>query len=151
MAFRSRPSARLFLRVFRLRPLKPLVSPLHELILFLPIPFLDFADKLVVVPLDLLQVIIGKLAPLLFEFTFELHPFPFELLSVHEVFLLCEMAMPRLGVGFRSLRSLDKHGVTVSIIRPLLFQIAEVMFVEHHPVVFKSQPFGNPAQATQSD
>jgi hypothetical protein len=37
------------------------------------------------------------------------------------------------------------------MIRPLLFQIAEVMFVEHHPVVFKSQPFGNPAQATQRE
>jgi hypothetical protein len=72
-----------------LRPLMPLVSPLHELVLFIAIPFLDFADKLVVVPLDLPQIIVGKLAPLCFEFTFELHPFPFELISVHGFSLLC--------------------------------------------------------------
>jgi hypothetical protein len=129
----------------------PLVRPLHEQILFIAIPFLNFTDELVVIAFDLLQVIIGELPPLLFGFTFELHPFPFELISVHEVFLLCEMAMLRLGVGSRSLRSLDKHGVTVRTIHPLLFQIAEAMFMEHHPVVFKSQPLGNPAQATQSE
>ena len=43
----------------------PLVRPLHELVLFSAIPFLNFADKLVLVPFDLLQVIIGKLAILL--------------------------------------------------------------------------------------
>jgi hypothetical protein len=85
----------------------PLVSPLHELILFIAIPFLDFADKLVVVPLDLLQVIIGKLAPLLFEFTFELRPFSFELISVHWVSLLYvwQISLPHLGFDFRSPRA----------------------------------------------
>ena len=40
----------------------PLVRPFHELVLFIAIPFLGFAEKLVVIPFDLRQVIIGKLA-----------------------------------------------------------------------------------------
>jgi hypothetical protein len=88
------PSARLFLRGFRLRPLISLVLPFHELILFIAIPFLDFADKLLVVPSDLLQVIIDELAILLFQFAFELHPFPLELIRIHGFLLLCEMALP---------------------------------------------------------
>ena len=44
----------------------PLVRPFHEIVLFIAIPFLDFAEKLVVIPFDLLQVVIGKLAILLF-------------------------------------------------------------------------------------
>ena len=49
--------------------------------------------KLVVIPFDLLQVVIGKLAILLFQFTFELHPFSLELIRVHDASLLCEIAM----------------------------------------------------------
>jgi hypothetical protein len=73
----------------------PRVRPLHQLSLFIaiPIPFLDFADKSVVNAFDLLQVIIGKLTPLLFQFTFELHPFPLELIRVHDASLLCEIAL----------------------------------------------------------
>src|SRR4029077_13287383 len=46
---------------------------------FLAIPFLDFADKFLVVSSDPPQVIIGELAILLFHFAFEPHPFPLEL------------------------------------------------------------------------
>jgi hypothetical protein len=46
----------------------PLVRPLHEFVLFLAIPFLDFTDKLLIVSSDPLQVIIGELAMLLFQF-----------------------------------------------------------------------------------
>ena len=79
-----------------------LVRPLHELILFLfiAIPFLDFAVIFVVVPFDLLQIVIGKLAILLFQFTFELHPFPFELIRVHGFLLLCEMALSQCSYRF---------------------------------------------------
>jgi hypothetical protein len=73
----------------------PPVRQLHKFVLFLAISFPDqadtvttvsflkHADNLVVAPFDLLQVIIGKLAPLLFQFAFELFPFPFELIRVH--------------------------------------------------------------------
>ena len=65
----------------------PLVRPLHELVLFIAVPLLGFAEKRVVIPFDLLLVVIGKLAILLFQFTFELHPFPFELIRVHDAVL----------------------------------------------------------------
>jgi len=64
----------------------PLVGPLDDVVPFVAIPFLDFADKLVLVPFNLLQIIIIKLVPLLFEFTLELHPSPLELVSVHRFF-----------------------------------------------------------------
>ena len=35
----------------------PLVRPRHEPVLFIAIPFLGFAEKLVVVPFDLLEVV----------------------------------------------------------------------------------------------
>lgn len=54
------PSARFFLHGFRYRPLMPLVRPLHELVFLIPIPLLHFADELLVIAFDLLQVIIGK-------------------------------------------------------------------------------------------
>lgn len=68
----------------------PLVRPLHQLIFFIPIPLLSFTDELLLIPFDLLQVVIGKLAPLLFQFAFELFPFPLELIGVHGVSLLLE-------------------------------------------------------------
>ena len=61
----------------------PLVCPLHEFLFFVTVPLLNFADERVVIAFDLLQVIIGELALLLLEFSFELHPFSFELLGVH--------------------------------------------------------------------
>ena len=38
------------------------VRPFQELFIFIAIPLLGFAEKLVVIPFDLRQVIIGKLA-----------------------------------------------------------------------------------------
>ena len=66
----------------------PPVRPLQEFVLLLAIQFLDLADKLVVIPFDLQQIGIGKLAPLLFQLAFELRPFPLELFSIHRIFLL---------------------------------------------------------------
>jgi hypothetical protein len=68
----------------------PLVRPLHELVFLIPVPLLSFANELLVIPFDLLQVVIGKLAPLLFQFAFELFPFPLELSCVHDISLLRE-------------------------------------------------------------
>ena len=45
----------------------PRIRPFHKLILIIFIQFMGFTDKLVVVPFDLLQGIIGKLATLLFS------------------------------------------------------------------------------------
>src|SRR6476620_1224292 len=65
----------------------PCFRPLHQLTLLVPIPLFDLTDKLLIVPLDLGQVVIGKLPPLLFQFAFELHPFSFELISIHLILL----------------------------------------------------------------
>lgn len=95
-------SVGLLLHSLRRRFLMPRVRPLHQLSLFIaiPIPFLDFDDKSVVPAFDLLQVIIGKIAPPLFQFTFELHPFPHELISVHRILLLCRIMLgPSHHVG----------------------------------------------------
>src|SRR5215210_5464569 len=54
------------------------------------IPFLNFAYKSLVVPFNLLQIIIGELAPLLFQIAFEMGPFSFELLRIHCILLLYE-------------------------------------------------------------
>lgn len=72
----------------------PLVRPLHQLIFFVAIPLLRFADELVVIPFDLLQVVIGKLAPFPFQLAFELFPFPLELICIHDVSLLRENVCP---------------------------------------------------------
>jgi hypothetical protein len=85
---------------FQLKQLLPLVRPLHEFVLFLTIPFLDFADKLLAVSSDPLQVIIGELAILLFQFAFELHPFPLELIRIHGFPLQGEMALLQCSYRF---------------------------------------------------
>ncbi len=71
----------------------PLVSPLHELIFLIAIPFLNFSDELLVIAFDLRQIVIGKFAILLFQFTLELFPLPLELICVHNVCLLHKMVM----------------------------------------------------------
>src|SRR5690348_7938387 len=68
----------------------PCVRPLHQLTLLVAIPFLDLADKLVIDPCDLLQVIVGKLPPLPFQVAFELHPLSLELISIHRIVLLLD-------------------------------------------------------------
>src|SRR5689334_21082396 len=67
-------------------------NPLHELVFFFAIPLLHFTDKPVIVPLNLLQVIVGKLTPIPLQFTCEPRPI-FEFISVHGIFLLCERSM----------------------------------------------------------
>jgi hypothetical protein len=66
----------------------PFVSPGFELVLAIAIAFLDFTFELVVVPLNLHQIIIGKFAPLLLELSLELIPFAFECVRVHISLLL---------------------------------------------------------------
>ena len=78
----------LLLRRFRCRLLMPRVRPFQDLALLIPIPLLHLPDKRVVDTSDLLQVVIGKLAPLLFQLAFELQPLPLELISVYRHLLL---------------------------------------------------------------
>src|SRR5215510_9880283 len=75
----------------------PLVGPLHKVVLFVAIPFVGFVGNLVVASFALHQVIVPKLAPPRLQCTFELYPLAFELISVHGVFLLCEVARPWRG------------------------------------------------------
>jgi hypothetical protein len=83
----------------------PLICPLHEFLFLLAVVFLNYGDTVLTVPFlelaenlveasfDPLQVIIGKLAPPLFQFASELHPYPFELIGIHGFLLLCEIAL----------------------------------------------------------
>ena len=63
----------------------PPVRPLHQHDIVLGISFLDFAGTFLIVSFNTLQVLIGKLAPLLFQFIFELHPFLLELIRMHRM------------------------------------------------------------------
>ena len=70
---------------------------MHELVRFVEIPFVGFIDNLVVASFALHQVLVPKPAPPRLQCTFELYPFALELIRVHGVFLLCEVAMPWRG------------------------------------------------------
>ena len=83
----------------------PLICLLHKFLFLLTVAFLNYGDTVLTVPFlelaenlveasfDPLQVIIGKLAPPLFQFASELHPYPFELIGIHGFPLLCEIAL----------------------------------------------------------
>ena len=79
------------------RWLMPLVAPLPELVLVLAIPFVGCVDNLAVASFAQHQVLVPKPDPPCLQCTFELYPFAFGLISVHGVFLLCEVAIPRRG------------------------------------------------------
>jgi len=63
----------------------PRVRPPNQRDIVIGISFVDFTDKFLIVPFNPLQVLIGKLASLLFKFTFELHPFLLELIRIHRM------------------------------------------------------------------
>jgi hypothetical protein len=77
-------------RNFRLGPLLPLIHPFHVLILFIAMPFPNFAGELAVLPFGRRQVIIGALAMRLFQLALELQPFPFGLIHMYGFRFLCE-------------------------------------------------------------
>ncbi len=64
------------------------------------IPSLSFSDERVVIPFDQLQVIIGKLASLLFQFTFELHPLPLKPVRIHATLLSLMVSFLQLPLAF---------------------------------------------------
>ena len=63
--------------------LEPLISPALHLFFAVPVALLQPALKLIVTSFDLEQIIIGELAPLSFEFSFELLPLSFELFAIY--------------------------------------------------------------------
>jgi hypothetical protein len=74
------PLYRLRIRVLAF---EPLVDPATYLFFPVAVFSLQLSLKLLVVTFDLEQVIVCKIAPLLFEFTLELSPSPFELIRIH--------------------------------------------------------------------
>ena len=64
--------------------LKPLVRPLFDLFLPIPIALLEPAFILVVPAFDVQQIVIGEFAPFLLEFAFELLPASRELVLVQD-------------------------------------------------------------------
>src|SRR5215831_2044764 len=79
------------------RWLIPLVGPLQELVLFLAIPIVGCVDKLGLASFALHQMLVSKPAPPCLQCTCELYPYACGLISVHGVFLLCEVAIPWRG------------------------------------------------------
>ena len=64
---------------------EPLIGPATYFLLLVPVFRLQGSLELLIVSLDLLQVIIGDLAPLLFELPFKLCPSTLELILVHNI------------------------------------------------------------------
>src|SRR5215831_14070344 len=60
-------------------------------------PFVGCVDNLGVASFAQHQVLVPKPDPACLQCTCELYPFAFGLISVHGVFLLCEVAIPRRG------------------------------------------------------
>jgi len=54
-----------------------------DLLFLLSISFLQRADKLVLLALDLHQIVIGEFAPLILELSLELIPLSSELVAIH--------------------------------------------------------------------
>src|SRR5258706_12022828 len=67
-----------------LSALVPIVRPALDFFLFVAVAFLHDAEKFVVVTFGFEQIVVGELAPFLFQFTFEFFPVSFELILVHE-------------------------------------------------------------------
>src|SRR5215472_8374713 len=64
-------------------PVQPVVHPATDLLVLRSIACLQRTEKLVVVAFDRHHIVIGQLAPLFLEFSFQLFPLSFELLAIH--------------------------------------------------------------------
>src|SRR5579863_7332566 len=58
------------------------------------VAFLKSADKLVLLPSDEIEVVVGEFAPFLFRRTFELLPFSFYLVPIHECYSFVYVQAP---------------------------------------------------------
>jgi hypothetical protein len=66
--------------------LQPLVNLLPGFVFRQPIPLLQLTGKLISLPSDVIQVIIGKLSPFLLNRASQLFPLAFNLIPVHTYF-----------------------------------------------------------------
>ena len=66
--------------------LQPLVSLLLRRLFGQAIPLLQLTRKLIALPSDVVQVIIGKLSPFLLDRSSQLFPLAFDFVPVHDCF-----------------------------------------------------------------
>src|SRR5512142_2463337 len=62
----------------------PVLRPALDFFLLVAITFLHDPEKFIVITFCFDEIVIGQLAPFLFDFTFELLPTSFELVSIHD-------------------------------------------------------------------
>ena len=67
----------------RLHPANPVVDFLLYLVLGIPVARLDLALELLAVAVDLRDVVVGELAPLLLNFAGDLFPIAFDAVPIH--------------------------------------------------------------------
>src|SRR4029077_4945178 len=68
--------------VVKLR-LEPVIGAFLSLFLTEPVSLLQFADELIAAPSDVLEVVVGQIAPLLFDRALDLAPFSSDFIPVH--------------------------------------------------------------------
>src|SRR5215203_2339545 len=61
----------------------PVVHFTPDLVLLIPVTLLDLAFELIAAAVDHVQIVIGELAPLLFDVALELLPVPFHSVPIH--------------------------------------------------------------------
>jgi hypothetical protein len=107
---------------------EPLIGPATHLFFPVAVFGLQLSLELLIVTFDLQQIIVGKVAPLLFELTFKLSPPPFKLIRIHNCASFLALSLPvylggRLDIdlivdsqpGVRSLRQL--HCLVANLLR----------------------------------
>src|SRR5215204_3856626 len=82
----------------------PVVHFTSDLVLLIPVTLLDLAFELVAAAVDHVQVVIGELAPLLFDVALELLPVPFNPIPIHHRLLNSFAAYAAPGVPTESQR-----------------------------------------------
>src|SRR5829696_473837 len=75
----------------------PVVDVTPDLVLLIPVTLLDLAFELVAAAVDHVQVVIGELAPLLFDVALELLPVPFNPVPIHHRLLTPSPLTRHLG------------------------------------------------------
>src|SRR5215204_733645 len=79
----------------------PVVHFTSDLVLLIPVTLLDLAFELVAAAVDHVQIVIGELAPLLFDVAFELLTVPFNPVPIHRRLSTPSPLMRHLGANRR--------------------------------------------------
>src|SRR5262245_9783892 len=102
--------------VLRGRVVEPVVDIACRLVTGNAVPLLHFADQLILAAVELIDFIVGQLAPLLFDSAFELGPLAFENVVVHYA-LLKGPAEARTLTGFCLWVGYDRQLVVDAVAR----------------------------------